>query len=384
MTEIKKAGTEEPDLMQVAKLFLTLGVLGFGGPAAHIALMQKEVVVKRRWLSEQDFLDLLGATNLIPGPNSTELAMHIGREKAGAKGLVLAGTCFILPAVLFTGFFAWLYSKYGQLPGLQPFLYGIKPAIIAVILSAVFPLAKQSLKTVQLGIIGLIALSLSFLHIHEIYIIFGAGLLALLLTSFNKPFRSSAKSIAPLFLLQVPGSSLLSVLVSNWNLFLVFLKIGAILYGSGYVLFAYIETELVTKGILTHQQLTDAIAVGQFTPGPVFSSVTFVGYVINGFSGAVFSTLAVFLPSFLFVALLNPLVRKMRQSLRFSAFLDAVNIASVAAIIAVCYELARDAVTDWRTLLIGLISLLLLLFKKTNSAYIILGGAVAGYLLTLF
>jgi chromate transporter len=382
MTDIKKAGAQQPALFELAKLFLKLGILGFGGPAAHIALMQKEVVVRRQWMSEQYFLDLVGATNLIPGPNSTELAMHIGRERAGAKGLIVAGCCFILPAVIITGSFAWLYSRYGQLPALQPFLYGIKPAIIAVILTAIFPLAKQSLKTVQLGIIGLAALALALLQINEIYIIFGAGLLALLLTSFNRQ-HGSAKSVVPFFLLQIPGSTLLSAAVTNLKLFFVFLKIGAILYGSGYVLFAYIESELVTKGILTHQQLTDAIAAGQFTPGPVFSSVTFIGYLINGFTGAAVSTIAVFLPSFLFVALLNPLVRKMRNSTRFSSFLDAVNIASVAAIIAVCYQLALDAVTDWRTLLIGIASLLVLFLKKTNSAFVIPGGAVAGYLLSL-
>jgi chromate transporter len=383
MTDTKQIVTDQSTLPGIAKLFLTLGIIGFGGPAAHIALMQEQVVTRRQWMSSQHFLDLVGATNLIPGPNSTEMAMHIGRERAGWKGLIVAGICFILPAVLITALFAWLYKQYGQLPNVQPFIYGIKPAIIAVILSAIFPLAKQSLKTVQLGIIGLTALVLSLLNINEIYIIFGAGFVAMLLVAYKKQDSNKTKGIAPFFLLQISGNALLYTSALNWKLFFIFLKIGAILYGSGYVLFAYIESGLVARGIITHQQLTDAIAVGQFTPGPVFSSVTFIGYQINGFSGAIVSTIAIFLPSFLFVALLNPLVKKMRNSTTFSAFLNGVNIASVAVIIAVCYELAKYSVTDWRTILICLASLLLLFTKKINSAFIILGGAVAGYLLSL-
>lgn len=381
MTDTKQTVTQQSSLSEIGKLFLKLGIIGFGGPAAHIALMQEEVVTRRQWMSSQHFLDLVGATNLIPGPNSTELAMHIGRERAGAKGLVVAGTCFILPAVFITGLLAWLYKQYGQLPDVQPFIYGIKPAIIAVILSAIFPLAKQSLKTVQLGVIGLVALVLSLLNINEIYTIFGAGLVALLLVGYKKQHNESTKGIVPFFLLQIPGTSLLYISALNWKLFFIFLKIGAILYGSGYVLFVYIESELVARGIITHQQLADAIAAGQFTPGPVFSSVTFIGYQINGVSGAIVSTIAIFLPSFLFVALLNPLVKKMRNSITFSAFLDGVNIASVAVIIAVCYELAKHSIADWRSMLIGLASLLLLFTKKINTAFIVLGGAVAGYLL---
>lgn len=383
MTGKNQTITNHSDLAEIAKLFLKLGVIGFGGPAAHIALMQQEVVTRRQWMGAQHFLDLVGATNLIPGPNSTEMAMHIGRERAGGKGLIIAGICFILPAVIITGLVGWLYKQYGQLPNVRPFIYGIKPAIIAVILSAVFPLAKQSLKTVQLTIIGLAALVLSFLNINEIYIIFGAGLVSALLVTYKKQSNNTTNGIVA-FLLQINSTTLLPAAATNWKLFFVFLKIGAILYGSGYVLFAYIESELVANGILTHQQLTDAIAVGQFTPGPVFSAVTFIGYQLNGINGAIVSTIAIFLPSFLFVALLNPLVKKMRSSTAFAAFLDGVNVASVAVIIAVCYVLAKDAITDWRAVLIGIVSLLLLFIKKINSAYIILGGAIAGYLLNLF
>ena len=370
------------NLREVAGVFLKLGITGFGGPAAHIAMMRSEMVTKREWLTEQHFLDLIGATNLIPGPNSTEMAIHIGHERAGWKGLIVAGLCFILPAVFITGIFAWLYKEYGQLPEVQPFVYGIKPAIIAIILGAIFPLATKSLKSVELAVIGLAVLVLSLLSFNEIYLMFGAGFLALFLSSIRTRKSGTIKQIFPFTFLQIPGgTSILSA--SNLNLFLIFLKIGAILYGSGYVLFAFLDTELVSTGILSRQQLIDAIAVGQFTPGPLFSSVTFVGYQINGLTGAVVSTIGIFLPSFIFVALLNPLVKKMRNSTPFSAFLNAVNVASVAIIISVCYAMGKETITDWRTILIAAASLLLIFgFKKINSALIVLGGSLAGYLLT--
>lgn len=376
MTEQKNSVSE------LAKLFSKLGLIAFGGPAAHIAMMQDEVVNKRKWMSEQHFLDLIGATNLIPGPNSTEMAIHIGRERAGWKGLVVAGLCFILPAVVITGFFAWLYKRYGQLPQIQAFIYGIKPAIIAIILAAVYPLAKKSLKTVELGMIGLTALALSLFGFNEIYIMAGAGLLALILTAIRSKSNVTINGFFPGILLQVSNTTLFSV--SNLHLFFIFLKIGAVLYGSGYVLFAFLDTELVAKGILSRQQLIDAIAVGQFTPGPVFSAVTFIGYQVNDLPGAIVATIGVFLPSFIFVALLNPMVKKMRNSKLFSAFLDAVNIASVAMIVAVCYKMGNETITDWRTILIAVLSIALTFgFRKINSALIVLGGSLLGYLLTL-
>ena len=372
----------EGNLKEIAKLFLKLGIIGFGGPAAHIAMMHDEVVVKRKWLTEQHFLDLIGATNLIPGPNSTEMAIHIGHEKGGWKGLIIAGLCFILPAVFITGIFAALYKEFGQLPEVQPFIYGIKPAIIAIILSAVYPLAKKSLKSIQLGIIGLVVLIGSLFNLYEIYLMFGAGFLALFLAYFRNKKLKSMHSFFPFTFLEIINTGFLSV--TNSKLFWIFLKIGAILYGSGYVLFAFIDTELVSTGMITRQQLLDAIAVGQFTPGPVFSSVTFIGYQINGLSGAVISTIAIFLPSFVFVAFLNPLVRKMRSSVLFSAFLDAVNIASVAIIISVCFAMGKDSITDWRTILIAVLSIAITFrYRKINSAFIVLGGSGTGYLLTL-
>lgn len=370
------------NLKDIAKLFFKLGIIGFGGPAAHIAMMQVEVVEKRKWLTEQHFLDLIGATNLIPGPNSTEMAIHIGHEKGGWRGLIIAGLCFILPAVFITGIFAYLYKKYGQLPEVQPFIYGIKPAIIAIILGAIYPLAKKSLKSKELIIIGLIVLICALMSFNEIYLLFGAGFFALFLTYLRSNKQNNLKNFIPLTAIQITTTSL--VPATNAKLFWIFLKIGAILYGSGYVLFAFLDTELVSTGLLTRQQLIDAIAVGQFTPGPVFSSVTFIGYQINGLTGSIVSTIAIFLPSFIFVALLNPIVKKMRNSKLFSVFLDAVNVASVAIIIGVCFDMGKDTITDWRTILIALLSVLFTFgFRKINSAFIVLGGSVVGFLLTL-
>lgn len=370
------------DLKEIAKLFLKLGIIGFGGPAAHISMMQNEVVTKRKWMSQQHFLDLIGATNLIPGPNSTEMAIHIGREKAGWKGLLTAGVCFILPAVFITGIFAWLYKKYGTLPEIQPFVYGIKPAIIAVILSAIFPLAEKSFKSVGLIVLGLLVLTGSLLGYNEIFLLFGAGILYLFLTFIRSGRSGDLKDLIPIAFVQHADNNVISAL--NLKLFLIFLKVGSILYGSGYVLFAFLDAELVTTGMMNRKQLIDAIAVGQFTPGPVFSSVTFIGYQINGWTGAAVSTLGIFLPSFLFVALLNPLVKKMRNSKIFSVFLDAINAASVAIIISVCISMGIETVNDWRTILIAVICLVISFgYRKINSALIVVSGSLMGYLLTL-
>ena len=370
---------DRTSLRELAGLFTKLGLTAFGGPAAHIAMMQKEVVDKRRWMDHQHFLDLIGATNLIPGPNSTEMAIHIGHERAGFKGLLIAGCCFILPAVLITGVIAWLYQRYGQLPQVRPYIYGLKPAIIAIILAAVFPLAKRALKSIQLCVIGALALGASLAGLNEIVVMFGAGLVVLLLSVIRRP-GTTMRSYVPLLLLDSPFFS-----PANLRIFFVFLKIGAILYGSGYVLFAFLDSELVAKGLLSRTQLVDAIAVGQFTPGPVFSSVTFIGWQMNGLPGAAIATIGVFLPSFIFVALLNPLVPRMRRSKLFSAFLDGVNVASVAVIVTVCIAFARETVTDWRTILIAVISGMVTFgFRKVNTVWVIVGSSFAGYLLLLW
>jgi chromate transporter len=372
--------TARGNLGETVKFFLRLGLTAFGGPAVHIAMMRDEAVIKRQWMSEQHFLDLLGATNLIPGPNSTEMAIHIGRERAGWRGLIIGGLCFIMPAVLITLAFAWLYKSYGRLPAVQPFVYGIKPAIIAVIIAAIYPLAIKSVQTIELGVIGIVCLMLCFAGVPQLLVLFGAGFFALGLAAIRLKQSDTIASFVPAAILQ--DQRFFSPV--NISLFLSFLKIGAILYGSGYVLFAILEAELVQKSIISHQQLIDAIVVGQFTPGPVFSSVTFIGYQVNGPSGAAISTIAIFLPSFLFVAFLNPLVRRMRGSKLFGAFLNAVNVASIALILFVCYELGRDSLTNWKQILIALCSIVTLFrFRRVNSAFIILGGAVVGYLLSL-
>lgn len=367
-------------LKEVAKLFFKLGCIGFGGPAVHIAMMEEEVVRKRKWISQEHFLDLVGATNLIPGPNSTEMTMHCGHEKAGWKGLIVAGICFILPAVIITGIFAYAYQLYGKLPQVEPFIYGIKPAIIAVIVSLMISLGKKALKTLELGIIGVIAAILALYGINEIYILFGAGFLGILL-HLIKTRKQTLNSIVPFVLLQIIDTPTFTF---NWKLFWIFLKVGSILYGSGYVLFAFLDAELVKTGMLSKQTLIDAVAVGQFTPGPVFSSATFIGWQMAGLWGAVAATIGIFLPSFLFVAFLNPLISVLRKSKVMSAFLDTVNVASIAIILAVCVDMFRASVTDWRSIVILLTGFIVSIkFKKLNSAFVVIGGAVSGHLLLL-
>lgn len=374
-TTEKEAGAGR--LKTLARLFLRLGLTAFGGPAAHIALMQKEVVDKRGWMDHQHFLDLLGATNLIPGPNSTEMAIHIGRERGGGKGLLVAGACFILPAVVITGVIARLYQRYGHVPQVADLIYGIKPAVIAVIAGAVYPLARRALKNIRLWLMLAAAFAAGLWWSQgEIAILFGAGIVY---STWKMAVRSSGglSVVVPWLFLEAPMLS-----ASNMRIFLSFLKIGAILYGSGYVLFAFLDSELVSKGLLPRQQLVDAIAVGQFTPGPVFSSVTFIGWQMGGIKGAALATIAVFLPSFVFVAALNPLLPLLRRSAFFSAFLDGVNVASVALIGVVCIQFGRDTITDWRTVLIGVAGFAVTFgWRRLNSAWVILGGAVLGWIL---
>ena len=366
------------NLKEVAALFFKLGSIAFGGPAAHIAMMEDEVVKKRKWMTPQHFLDLVGATNLIPGPNSTEMTMHCGHERAGWKGLLVAGACFVFPAITITMVFAWLYEQYGQLPKVEPFIYGIKPAVIAIILGAVYRLGQKALKNISLGVLGVLTLTACLLGVHEILALFACGFLGLL-WHFIRTSKNNLHSFAPFALLQVALSA------SNLKILLTFLKVGALLYGSGYVLFAYLDAELVSTGLLTRQELMDAVAVGQFTPGPVLSTATFIGWQLNGFWGAIAATVGIFLPSFVFVAILNPLVPKMRKSKTIAAFLDAVNIAAVAVIVAVCVEMGKDTLTDWRSIVIAIISIIVVfVFKKMNSAFIVIGGALIGYLLTHF
>ncbi len=362
-------------------LFLKLGSISFGGPAAHTAMMENEVVRKKKWMDHEHFLDLVGATNLIPGPNSTEITMHCGFEQAGYKGLIIAGLSFLFPAVTITMAFAWIYREYGHLPNVNALLYGIKPGVIAIIISAIIPLGKKALKSTELILLGIVTLIACLTGLNEIIALFACGLAGILLYAI-KNSRKSAGSFFPIIILQAGGAVTAVPLV---KIFWIFLKVGAILYGSGYVLFAFLDTELVGREWITTQQLMDAIAVGQLTPGPILSAATFIGWQLGGFPGALVATAGIFLPSFLFVAVLNPLIPKFRKSALLSAFLDAVNVASVAIILAVVFEMGKATLNDWRTLSIALLSFVsFLAFKKLNPVIVVAGSAVAGYILMQF
>ena len=372
----------ENRLLEVGQVFFKLGCFAFGGPAAHIAMMEDEVVNKRKWMDSAHFLDLIGATNLIPGPNSTEMTMHCGHERAGYKGLIVGGLAFIFPAIVITGLLAFLYVKYGQLPELEPFVFGIKPAVLAIIASAVIKLGKKALKNWQLGLLGGVVLLLSIAGVNEVVALLGAGVVGAILFYTKNKLMNQPKALLPFLALQVPSVALAKLTTAN--VFLTFLKVGAVLYGSGYVLFAYLDAELVETGWMTRAALLDAIAVGQFTPGPVLSTATFIGYQLTGFGGAIAASAGIFLPSFLFVMLLNPLIPKMRKSTFLGFFLDSVNIAAVAVMAGVLYVMAVETITDWRAIVIALISIVITFgFKKVSVMFTIIGGAGLGYLLHL-
>ncbi|WP_378186321.1 chromate efflux transporter [Aquimarina sp. W85] len=371
--------SKNKNLKEVAFVFFKLGCVAFGGPAAHIAMMEDEIVTKRRWMSRQYFLDLIGVTNLIPGPNSTEMTMHCGHERAGKLGLIIAGFCFILPATMVTLLFAYFYIHYGMLPAVAPFLIGIKPAVLAIIASAIFKLGQKAIKNYQLLLLGVLVVIASFLGINEIIVLLGSGILgAIVFNSIEK--KQKIFSISPILLLSFGLSKL-----SHLKLFLIFLKVGAVLYGSGYVLFAYLDSELVDKGWLTRVELIDAIAVGQFTPGPVLSTATFIGYQLGGFCGALLATLGIFLPSFIFVLILNPLIPKLQKSIVFRHFLNSVNVAAVGVMLVVLYRMAVSTVVDWRMFVIFTAGLVVVFFyKKISVIWIVLGGAFIGYILQNF
>lgn len=375
---------EKNSVWEVVKVFFKMGLFAFGGPAAHIAMMEDEIIEKRKWISKQHFLDLVGATNLIPGPNSTEMTMHCGHERAGWKGLFAAGFSFILPAVLVTMLFAYLYTTYGELPDVAPFFYGIKPAILAVIAAAIFKLGKKALKSTELGILGALVLLSSLFGVNEVYALLVAGLLgAFFFYSRNQVSNKDKKQLLPLLLLQTTSISSIATL-SSLKVFWIFIKVGAILYGSGYVLFAYLVPELVDTGYMTQQELLDAIAVGQFTPGPVLSTATFIGYQLGGVWGSVAATVGIFLPSFLFVLFLNPLVPKMRQSKFLSYFLDSVNIAAVAIMVGVLFEMGTQTLTEWQAIVITALSFIVTFgFKKFNVMWTVIGSSVFGWLLLM-
>lgn len=364
-------------MRELALLFLRLGFTAFGGPAAHIAMMRDEVVQRRKWLTEQEFLDLLGATNLIPGPNSTEMAIHIGLLRGGWRGLLLAGVCFIAPAMLFVLVLAWLYVEYGATPQAAGLLYGIKPVVIVLILQALLMLGKAAVKDLWLGLLGLVILGLFFFGVSELVLLFGGALLWVVAKK-SLPSLDRIPALLPLGFASVAAGFSLA------TLFLSFLKIGAVLYGGGYVLFTLLRAEFVDRlAWLTDQQLLDAIAIGQVTPGPLFTSATFIGYVLGGLPGGLVATLGIFLPSFVFVWLSAPWIAKARSSPVAAAFLDGVNVSALALMGAVTWQLAQDSFVDLPSILIGVAAAILLFRYKVNSAWLVLAGGVAGLLLGL-
>ena len=370
--------TYKDRLKEVFLVFLKFGFTAFGGPAAHIAMFHDEIVERRKWINQQQFLDLLGATNLIPGPNSTEMAIHLGFLRAGGLGLIVAGASFILPAMLIVTFFAWLYTQYGNTPQVEWMLYGIQPVVIAIILQALVGLGRAAVKSIATACAGLTALTLYFLNLGPVIALIAASLIVPLASAAFRKKALSAFAWLPI----LPSIGALNITPQPFNLgilFFTFLKIGSVLYGSGYVLLAFLHADFVDRlGWLTEQQLLDAISIGQFTPGPVFTTATFIGYLTGGIPGAILATLGIFLPAFVFVAISNPLIPRLRNSPIASSFLDGINAASLGLMLAVVIQLAQTAFTDLLSIAIGIISAFLLFKLRINTTWLILAGIIIG------
>jgi chromate transporter len=381
MARERRARAAEGDLRELFLLFTKLGFFAFGGPAAHVAMMRDEVVTRRKWMGDQEFLDLNGATNLIPGPNSTELAIHIGRARAGWRGLLVSGTCFIVPAALIVLLLAALYARYGSTPTGQDLLYGITPVVIAIVAQALWGLLRTAVKGWTTAAVGAGALALYlFAGVPEIPLLLGAAAIVFATENARSRWRERVSSFVPpaglplgFLALQVPSS-----LGGLGPLFLSFLKIGSVLFGSGYVLLAFLRSEFVGPGMLTEQQLVDAVAVGQVTPGPVFTTATFIGYLLEGVPGAAVATLGIFLPAFVFVAVTAPYVGRLRRSPTFSGMLDGVNVASLALMAGVTWQLGRATVVDAFSASIGVAALVLLVRFKVSPAWLVVGGGAVG------
>lgn len=366
-----------PSLRELASFFLRLGTIAFGGPAAHIAMMEDELVRRRRWIVPQDFLDLLAVSNLLPGPSSTELAIFVGYRLQGFAGLLLAGACFILPAFLMVSAIAWAYVRYGSLPAATGILYGVKPIVIAIVLQALWRLGKSAVKSPTLAVLGGLALAASFLGASPLTVLFGTAAISAVICwaqerqGANKPLAS----LLPPFLLGAGTSAAINLPA----IFLAFLKLGSVVFGSGYVLLAFLRADLVThRHWLTESQLLDSVAVGQVTPGPVFTTATFIGYMLAGPKGAVVATIGIFAPAFVFVAGAGPLVRKLRQARLAGALLDGLNVAALALMAYVTWQLSKTAIVDRPTLFLAVLSAFLLFRFKINSTWLVTGGAVVG------
>ena len=366
-------------LREVVSVFLRLGVVAFGGPAAHIAMMREELVRRRRWVSDAQFIDLLGITNLIPGPNSTEMAIHLGYLRAGAWGLVLGGVCFIVPAMLIVMALAWAYVRWGGLPVATGVLYGVKPVIIAIVLQAMWGLARTAVRGPLLAGAFVVAAALALAGVHELLVLFGAGGVAALVVPRRRAVAGAVAALAWATPARVMAAAAVAGGVTLGTMTLVFLKIGAVLYGSGYVLLAFLRADFVERlGWLTDRQLLDAVAVGQVTPGPVFTTATFIGFLLAGWTGAVLATVAIFLPSFVFVAASRPLLPRLRGSRRAAAFLDGVNVAALGLMAAVTWQLGRAAVVDPLTAALALAAAVLLVRTRVNSVWLLAAGGALG------
>ncbi len=374
-------------LKEIFAVFLRLGVLAFGGPAAHLAMMDDEIVEKRKWITREKFIDLIGATNLIPGPNSTEMAIHLGFERGGVKGLFIAGISFIVPAMAMVLIFAHLYVSYGTLPRVEGVLNGVKPVMIAIVFQALLRLSKTVFKgPIPFILAALVAVG-SFLGLNEIFLLILAGIVMMAFNNKDKLFKNRMRVFYPFTILALNTSLVgkeLKNTISLSGLFLTFLKIGSVLYGSGYVLLAFLESEFVDKlSLITSTQLIDAVAIGQLTPGPVFTTATFVGYLILGFPGAMVSTMGIFLPSFLLVWLMRPLIPRLRTSPYVGSALDGVNAASLGLMAAVTFKLGLASLGSGFYVLIFLGSLFFLVKFKINSAWLILVGGLLGFILQI-
>lgn len=365
-------------ILEVSLLFLRLGLTAFGGPAAHIAMMHDEVVKRRKWLDDEHYLNLLGATQFIPGPNSTEMAIHIGFVRAGWAGLIVGGVCFALPAILIVTALAWVYVRYESLPQIGSILYGVKPVILVIIAQALWLLGRKAVKDTLTAIVGVGVIVLYFVGINEILLLFAGGAVIMFGRNLWRG-GNTVKGFVPLLGLSLPAAGTVPFQFSM--LFLTFLKIGSVWYGSGYVLLAFLQSDFVDRlGWLSSQQLMDAIAIGQVTPGPLFTTATFIGYVLGGVKGAVLATLGIFLPSFFFVAVSNPLIPKLRNSRWAGALLDGVTVASLGLMAAVTLQLGRQFLFDVQSLIVAVISSVLLIRYKINTTWLILGAAVLGLL----
>ena len=364
--------------LTITLLFLRLGLTAFGGPAAHIAMMRHEFVTRRGWLTDRRFLDLLGVTNLIPGPNSTEMAIHLGRERAGWRGLAGAGVAFIAPAAVMVSVLAWFYVEFGSTPAVTWVLYGVKPVVIAIVAHAIWGLGRVVVRRWQTALVAVAVIALGLLGVNELLLLFGGGAVGALI---QRPRwltgRLSGVLLAPLASLNL--AAVAPATFSLAGMALLFLKIGAVLYGSGYVLLAFLRADFVERlGWMTETQLLDAVAIGQVTPGPVFTTATFIGFLLAGVPGAVIATVAIFLPSFVFVAAVHPLVERLRASSVTAPILDAVNASAVGLMTVVMVFLGRSAVVDVPTILAALAALAVLIFTKVNSLWLILAGAAMG------